>query len=336
MTTDGSPTPVDLADRHKAIDAHIHSPAHLIARADQMVNAGYLQRCRADRLKLTLPQLLYLCAVAANPGGHQAAAARMVGMDTPTGALVISALERRGLVERRQCDTDKRRKQVYCTDEGDTARARGLAIFATATRNFMEPASRSDRQELQRILEKIAAHEEATPPPLCNADGKPITVPGYLPADVLLGYLFGRCLQLAVALVAPALAPFDLTIRQYVVLAMLDIAGPCNMTLLNRVMGSERSAMAIVLPTLEGRGLVSIHRETDRSLSIALTESGRLLLAQARPEAEAANRRIASGLSDTERLHFTETLTLALSAQMNWLAGAVRVNAPANGIDLIS
>ncbi|MEN7537586.1 MarR family winged helix-turn-helix transcriptional regulator [Aurantiacibacter flavus] len=312
MTKEGSSEPIDLADRHEAFEAHMYSPAHLIARANQMVSAGYLGRCRSDGLKLTLPQLLYLCAVAANPGGHQAAAARMVGMDTPTGALVISALERKGLVERLQSDTDKRRKNVYCTREGECARTRGHALFAASTRDFMEPASRSDRRELQRTLEIIAAHKESAPPPLCDADGKPITVPGYLPADVLPGYLFGRCLQIAVALVTPALAPFDLTIRQYVVLAMLGIIGPCNMTLLTRAMGSERSAMAVVLPTLKERRLLSIHRETDRSLSIALTESGRVLLARARPVAEAANRHIASGLDDAERQHFAGTLARIL------------------------
>ncbi|WP_237437596.1 MarR family winged helix-turn-helix transcriptional regulator [Altericroceibacterium endophyticum] len=300
--------PVDLADRQAAFDTHIYSPAHLIARADQVVNAGYLERCRAHGLELTVPQLLYLCAVATNPGGHQAAAARMIGMDTPTGAFVISALERKGLVERQPCATDKRRKTIYCTPKGETARVSGVALFSASTRDFLEPATAADRRELQRIFEKIAAHDEANPPPLRDASGKPVTVPDYLPAEVLPGYLLGRSLQLAAALVAPALAPFDLTIRQYVVLAMLGITGPCNMTLLTRVMGSERSAMAIVLPTLKKRRLLSINRETDRSLSIALTEGGHALLSRVRPVAEAANRHIACHLNQKERELFTRTV----------------------------
>ena len=308
MTAGGLSIPVDAPDRRAAFAAHIYSPAHLIARADQIVNAGYLERCRSGGLQLTLPQLLYLCAVSANPGGHQAAAARMVGMDTPTGALVISALERKGFVERRESEADKRRKKVYITEKGGIAQARGIVHFASATHDFMAPISPADRLRLRAILEIIAAHRGASPPSLCNADGESVVVPAHLPPEVLPGYLLGRCLQIAVALVAPALAPFDLTIRQYVMLAMVSILGPCNLASLTHAMGSERSSLAIILPALEERGLVNVDRGPDRSLTIMLTQNGRALLARARPAAETANERVAINLTGAERKTFTRTL----------------------------
>lgn len=299
---------VDIKDRREAFEAHIYSPAHLLARADQLVNAGYLEHCRAAQTRLTLPQLLYLCAVAANPGCHQAAAARMVGMDTPTGALVISALERKGFVQRRPSATDKRRKMVLLTQSGDAEREAGLEHLASATRTVMEPVSAAERLQLQGILERIAEHGEYSAPPLCNADGQPVAVPSHLPPDVLPGYLLGRCLQIAAALVAPSLAPFDLTIRQYVVLTMLGILGPCNLTTLTTAMGSERSSLAIVLPSLEERGLINVRRASDRSLTITLAANGLKLLNVARPAAETANERIAIDLSQSERKAFETTL----------------------------
>ena len=312
MVTGNSSTQLYLPDRHEAFDTHIYSPAHLIARADQLLTAAYLQRCRSGQLKLTLPQLLYLYAVCANPGGHQAAVARMGGMDTPTGSLVISALERKGLVARRRSKIDMRRKTVEITKQGTAARDKGSSFLALATSDVLAPLTQGERDGLQATLKNIAAHPDASPPALCNAVDEPVAVPDYLPQGVLTGYLLGRCLQIAVALVSPALAPLQLTIRQYVVLALLGVLGPCNLAMLTHTMGAERSSLAVILPSLEKRKLIDVQRENARSLNIGLTRAGLELLGRARPDAEAANKRIASNLAQTERLVFTRALARIL------------------------
>ena len=297
----------DWSGSSRDIASHNFTPAHLLKRTEQTLNAAYLARCRSDGLRLTLPQLLYLCAAWASPGGHQAAIARLVGMDTPTGALVAGALERKDWVERRESESDRRRKIVTVTKGGEAVRTRGLAHLAAATGELFGPAAPSDRLVLHTLLAKIAAHRTASPPPLLDLEGQSVAAPDFLPPQLVPGFLVGRCLQVAVALVAPALEPFDLTIRQYVVLTLLAILGPCSLRLLTEAMGSERSSLAIVLPRLEERGLIDVQKER-RSVVITLTACGRKLLAQAGPAAEAANESIAAELNDAERAAFTETL----------------------------
>src|SRR5262245_55053821 len=67
-----------------AIEHHNSRPAYLLKRAEQTLTGMYLERCRARELRLSLSQLFLLCAIESEPGSHQAAAARMAGMDTPT------------------------------------------------------------------------------------------------------------------------------------------------------------------------------------------------------------------------------------------------------------
>ena len=74
----------DWSGSSRDIASHNFTPAHLLKRTEQTLNAAYLARCRSDGLRLTLPQLLYLCAAWASPGGHQAAIARLVGLPAPS------------------------------------------------------------------------------------------------------------------------------------------------------------------------------------------------------------------------------------------------------------
>lgn len=294
-----------------AIAHHNSGPAYLLKRSEQTLISMYLERSRAGRSRLTFSQLLLLCAIDAVPGAHQAVAARMAGMDTPTTTIVMQSLIRQRLVDRKSSRQDGRHRILTVTARGRAARRASLEHLTAAEETFVAPLRKRDRQRLLELLIAISGNPKSHAPPLCDPDGRSFVVPDYLPREVLTAFLISRCLQIAVSLVAPALAPFGLSIGQYVSLLVLATFEECNLAALGRALGRQRSSLSLILSALEARSLVGIDHQP-RSLTIAPTQAGFELLLQARPAAEKANAQILSGLDRAEAQEFTRILAGAL------------------------
>lgn len=293
-----------------AIAHHNSRPAYLLKRSEQTLTALYLDRCRSHGLRLTISQLLLLCAVDAVPGAHQAVAARLTGIDTPTTTLVIGALVKRGLVNRERCGDDRRRRILSITQAGRSLKDRALQQLATATAAFLEPIDMTDRRRLLELLLRISTNPASLAPPLCDRNGRPTSVPDYLPEEVMPAYQVGRCLQVAASLVGPAVEAFGLSTSQYVTLTILATLEECNLVTLGQALGAERSSLSLILPALEARALIRVHRrgQPPRSLTIAPTQAGFDLLLEARPAAEEANMRVLSDLDRNEAKDFTRIM----------------------------
>lgn len=298
-------------DTIRAVRRHTSRPAYLLKRSEQTLTSMYFEKSRIARSRLTFSQLLLLCAIDAAPGAHQAVVARMAGIDKPTTTVVIRSLVRKGLVDRKSSHQDRRHRILTATAAGRAERRASLRRLAAAQETFLEPIKKRDRQKLLKSLIAISGNPHAGPAPLCDRGGQLITAPDYLPREVLIAFLISRCLQIAVSLVAPALAPFGLSIGQYVSLFVLVTFGECNLAALSRTLGRERSSLSLILPALEARSLASIHQQ-QRSLTITLTQAGFELFLQARPAAEKANAQILSGLDLNEAQDFTRILKDAL------------------------
>ena len=109
------------------------------------------------------------------------------------------------------------------------------------------------------------------------------------------------------ALYDAALAPHGLRISQYAVLARLRADGPRGIQALADALAMDRTTLGRALRPLERDGLVRLARDPAdaRSRRLALTEEGRLRLAQARPTWAAAQARFEQGfgLERAVRLH---------------------------------
>lgn len=313
-----------------AVDHHNSGPAYLLKRSEQTLTAMYLERCRSAGLRLTFSQLQLLSAIDAFPGLHQAIAARMTGMDAPTTALVTRSLVEAGLVDRENSSADRRHRILESTDTGRVVKKAALEHLGAAVMAFLAPLSATRRCRLIDLLLKISTNPSSLAPPLCDRDGRQIASPAYLPVKVLPAFLISRCLQVAVSLVGPAVAPFGLSIRQYVALFVLATFEECDLAMLSRALGATRSSLAHILPALKARSLVSINQreQQSRSVAIAPTPAGFQLLLRARPAAENANSKILSNLDRSEAKDFTSILADVLGRHGKLMKGGSEATQP--------
>ena len=79
--------------------------------------------------------------------------------DAPAATVAINDLENRGLVERRPHPADRRAKLVSITAAGRRVVAATHRV-ADATPPALQGLSATDIKVLQRILDKVAAHQE--------------------------------------------------------------------------------------------------------------------------------------------------------------------------------
>ncbi|WP_165978050.1 MarR family winged helix-turn-helix transcriptional regulator [Actinomadura darangshiensis] len=81
--------------------------------------------------------------------------AELVAVDARNIVTVIDALARRGLIERRADDTDRRRRLVALTEAG-TAVVQDIAAAAAQEQDvFLNPLSHAEREELNRLLTRL-------------------------------------------------------------------------------------------------------------------------------------------------------------------------------------
>lgn len=130
------------------------------------------------------------------------------------------------------------------------------------------------------------------------------------PLDRSPGHMLHRALQAALDIYSAEMGPDGLTQRQYAVLTAAAASDSPTQTDLVQATGIDRSTLADMVARLAGRGLLARARSTadGRAKAVSLTEAGRLALEQARPRAEAADRRILARLPKRHREGFTAVL----------------------------
>lgn len=135
---------------------------------------------------------------------------------------------------------------------------------------------------------------------MSSSDAESADASGYV-LDDQIGFILRRVHQRASAIFQEHFA--EVTPTQWAVMAKLYECGPISQNLLGRMTAMDAATMQGVVRRLTGRGLTE--RKSDprdrRRLSLCLTEAGRTLVAQFRPEAAAVSRETLSPLSPKER-----------------------------------
>jgi DNA-binding MarR family transcriptional regulator len=117
-----------------------------------------------------------------------------------------------------------------------------------------------------------------------------------------------------------ALAPSGLRITQYPILAWLASAGPATMNVLAGKMIMDRATLGHNLRPLEAQELVTMEAGSDRrSRVIALTETGRRKLREARPAWERAQQRFEAAFGPEDSVVLRATM--ARLAQLDFGSG---------------
>jgi len=121
------------------------------------------------------------------------------------------------------------------------------------------------------------------------------------------GFLLRRMYQIAAAVFENACADLGLTTAQYGVLIIVHSEPGIDQTRLARALAFDKVTVMRVLRGLEERGLVQ-RVASGRQKTLALTEAGQHLLAQARERAEAASKRLMSPLDSAEQAQLLRLL----------------------------
>ena len=126
-----------------------------LRRAQLAMFASFDEATRGK--KLTPPRFTALVVIGANPGLSQSLLGRVLGIARSGAMLMTDLLEERGLVERRRRPNDGRAWGLHLT-------RRGEQFVGTMKRRVLELdfkkaglLTRTERRELLRLLEKLAA-----------------------------------------------------------------------------------------------------------------------------------------------------------------------------------
>jgi MarR family transcriptional regulator, lower aerobic nicotinate degradation pathway regulator len=145
---------VDYPQEFKLPAAPLDTAGHLLRRCHQISVAIFLDQCQA--YDLTPLQYITMVALAMHGAIDKATIGGVVALDRTTIAVVVKNLEERGLVTTRPSDEDKRSKLVKITAKGLNLLSSVKSEVARAQERTMAPLAPKERDELLRLLRKIA------------------------------------------------------------------------------------------------------------------------------------------------------------------------------------
>ena len=229
-------------------------------------------------LDATLTQVESLGAIRRAPGTDQSQLARMVGLDPATAGVVVEALERRGLIQRK-VDADRRRRTLFAEPAGDQRMHEALRVILPANARLMNAIDKDEAAAAVRNLRALARHSHSRAPPWSPS------APGAMPLFDQPSFLIRRAVQIAAALFHQEASAFGLTAAQYGMLARIAaFAAPDQASFLQKV-GASRSSVVPLVRALEAKGYVRRlpGAEDGRKRAFALEPAGRALLRDIHP-----------------------------------------------------
>jgi DNA-binding MarR family transcriptional regulator len=97
-----------------------------------------------------------LNVIARNPGITQQAIGEGAGVDPSTMVATIDLLEERGLAERRPHPSDRRKRAIYLTPDGEQVLRDGRKVATAAAREVFGRLSADERKQLHALLRKLS------------------------------------------------------------------------------------------------------------------------------------------------------------------------------------
>jgi len=136
-----------------------HAPGHLIRRAHQVAVSVFMEE--TGGFDVTPVQFAILNALIDDPGEDQVTLAGKVAFDAATFGSVIGRLEAKGWVRREPHATDRRRKLLWITAQGEEAAGQMKRAVAKAQKRILGPLDTTEREQLVALLGKLVAGHEA-------------------------------------------------------------------------------------------------------------------------------------------------------------------------------
>jgi DNA-binding MarR family transcriptional regulator len=106
-------------------------------------------------LDLTQKQFAVLSLLEANPGSSQIALGTTLGTDRATMMAMVDRLQKRHLLFRARSKVDRRRQELYLTDEGLAVHAEAVRLIQAHEKQFTSRFSAPELQQLLTLLRRI-------------------------------------------------------------------------------------------------------------------------------------------------------------------------------------
>ncbi|WP_341903192.1 MarR family winged helix-turn-helix transcriptional regulator [Polaromonas sp. YR568] len=137
------------------------APGHLIRRAQQLAVAIFMEETAA--FDATPVQFAILNALIDDPGEDQITLSGRVAFDPATFGSVIGRIEAKGWVKREADPSDKRRKLLWITPEGEQVALQMKRAATRAQQRILSPLDAEERVQFSRLLSKlVVGHVNAT------------------------------------------------------------------------------------------------------------------------------------------------------------------------------
>ena len=136
----------------------VQAPGHLIRRAQQLAVAIFMDETSAH--DATPVQFAILNALMDDPGEDQITLANRVAFDPATLGSVIGRIESKGWVTRNADPSDKRRKLLWITKEGEKVALGMKRAVGKAQQRILAPLDAAERLQLAALLAKLVSRHD--------------------------------------------------------------------------------------------------------------------------------------------------------------------------------
>lgn len=133
------------------------APGYLIRRAHQTSMAIFAEELGA--YEVTSLQFAILQALINEPGADQITLAQLVALDAATAGSVILRLEERGWLRREASPTDKRRKLLWLTSEGEKMAIEMKKPAKKVQQRLLNHLTDDERLQLLSLLKRVSGIE---------------------------------------------------------------------------------------------------------------------------------------------------------------------------------
>jgi MarR family transcriptional regulator, lower aerobic nicotinate degradation pathway regulator len=133
------------------------APGYLIRRAHQTSMAIFAEELAS--FEVTALQFAILQALVDEPGADQITVAQRVALDAATSGSVIMRLEERGWLRREPSPTDKRRKLLWLTTEGEKQAMDMKKHAKRVQQRLLAALNEAERAQFLALLKRISAIE---------------------------------------------------------------------------------------------------------------------------------------------------------------------------------
>lgn len=126
-----------------------------IERNVRVIKRAYLRKFKENNVDLTPEQWVIIDKLSAQNGLSQNDLANQSFKDAPTTSRILDLLAKKGYIERKKGESDRRSFKVFLTKEGKETHDRGLPIVQELRAKGWNGLNDADYEAFLRIMDKI-------------------------------------------------------------------------------------------------------------------------------------------------------------------------------------